>query len=289
MRFASQPADKPFDRAEAEQWLPVDQYIGGVEHAILHLLYARFWTRALNRIGRIGMSEPFQRPVHPGHGHARDLSRGRRQLAQPRRGPARRRRLDPHRKRRAGHARPRREDVQVEAQHDRPGADHRPLRRRRGALVHAFRQPAGARSRMVGRRQSKALRASCSASGGWRRRTPRPKARTRRSSASSTARSRRSTEALDGLQFNKAVAQLYELDQRDREGEAFGNAFARPFATLVQLAAPCRSASRGGSMGRARRNGDGRRRCLAGVRSRACSSRTRSRWRSRSTASCAIR
>jgi len=59
MRFASQPADKPFDRAEAEQWLPVDQYIGGVEHAILHLLYARFWTRALNRIGRLGMSEPF--------------------------------------------------------------------------------------------------------------------------------------------------------------------------------------------------------------------------------------
>ena len=60
MRFASQPADKPFDRDAAEQWLPVDQYIGGVEHAILHLLYARFWTRALNRIGRIGMSEPFR-------------------------------------------------------------------------------------------------------------------------------------------------------------------------------------------------------------------------------------
>jgi leucyl-tRNA synthetase len=59
IRFASQPADKPFDRAEAEKWLPVAQYIGGVEHAILHLLYARFWTRALQRIGRIGISEPF--------------------------------------------------------------------------------------------------------------------------------------------------------------------------------------------------------------------------------------
>ncbi len=60
IRFASQPADKPFDRSEAEKWLPVAQYIGGVEHAILHLLYARFWTRALERLGRIGISEPFK-------------------------------------------------------------------------------------------------------------------------------------------------------------------------------------------------------------------------------------
>ena len=60
IRFASQPDDQPFDRAEAEQWLPVAQYIGGVEHAILHLLYARFWTRALQHIGRIGFAEPFK-------------------------------------------------------------------------------------------------------------------------------------------------------------------------------------------------------------------------------------
>jgi len=60
IRFASQPPDRPFDRAEAEKWLPVDQYIGGVEHAILHLLYARFWTRALQRLGQIGIAEPFK-------------------------------------------------------------------------------------------------------------------------------------------------------------------------------------------------------------------------------------
>ena len=60
IRFASQPADQPFDRAAAERWLPVDQYIGGVEHAILHLLYARFWTRALQRIGMIDLAEPFK-------------------------------------------------------------------------------------------------------------------------------------------------------------------------------------------------------------------------------------
>jgi leucyl-tRNA synthetase len=60
IRFASQPKDKPFDRAEAEAWLPVGQYIGGVEHAILHLLYSRFWIRALQRLGKLSIAEPFK-------------------------------------------------------------------------------------------------------------------------------------------------------------------------------------------------------------------------------------
>src|SRR3569623_521989 len=59
IRFASQPKDKAFDRAVAEQWLPVGQYIGGVEHAILHLLYARFWTRALRHMDMLDVAEPF--------------------------------------------------------------------------------------------------------------------------------------------------------------------------------------------------------------------------------------
>ena len=59
IRFASQPKDRPFDRAVAESWLPVGQYIGGVEHAILHLLYARFWTRALKHMGQLDIAEPF--------------------------------------------------------------------------------------------------------------------------------------------------------------------------------------------------------------------------------------
>ena len=59
LRFASQPPDKAFDAAEVAAWMPVDQYIGGIEHAILHLLYARFWTRALAHVGLIDVKEPF--------------------------------------------------------------------------------------------------------------------------------------------------------------------------------------------------------------------------------------
>lgn len=59
MRYASDTADRPLDRASVDHWLPVDQYIGGIEHAILHLLYSRFFTRALKACGRVDVSEPF--------------------------------------------------------------------------------------------------------------------------------------------------------------------------------------------------------------------------------------
>jgi leucyl-tRNA synthetase len=51
--------DAPIDRAKASHWLPVDQYIGGVEHAILHLLYSRFFTKVLRDLGYIDIDEPF--------------------------------------------------------------------------------------------------------------------------------------------------------------------------------------------------------------------------------------
>jgi leucyl-tRNA synthetase len=49
----------PTDRKVVDAWLPVDQYIGGVEHAILHLLYSRFFTRAMKKTGHVGIDEPF--------------------------------------------------------------------------------------------------------------------------------------------------------------------------------------------------------------------------------------
>ncbi|MEO1488236.1 MAG: leucine--tRNA ligase, partial [Pseudomonadota bacterium] len=59
LRFASQPTDAAFDPEEIAKWMPVQHYIGGIEHAILHLLYARFWTRALSSIGKFVVKEPF--------------------------------------------------------------------------------------------------------------------------------------------------------------------------------------------------------------------------------------
>jgi leucyl-tRNA synthetase len=58
-RFANPHADDPIDKAAADYWLPVDQYIGGIEHAVLHLLYARFVTKALADEAMVSVREPF--------------------------------------------------------------------------------------------------------------------------------------------------------------------------------------------------------------------------------------
>jgi leucyl-tRNA synthetase len=56
----------PFDRAEVNRWLPADQYVGGVEHAILHLLYSRFLTKVLSDLGMVDFDEPFAALLNQG-------------------------------------------------------------------------------------------------------------------------------------------------------------------------------------------------------------------------------
>ena len=58
-RFCSPKANQPVSKKAVDYWLPVDQYIGGVEHAILHLLYSRFFTRAMKETGHMSLDEPF--------------------------------------------------------------------------------------------------------------------------------------------------------------------------------------------------------------------------------------
>jgi leucyl-tRNA synthetase len=66
-RYCSPRAEtQPFDPAAVERWMPVDQYIGGVEHAILHLLYCRFLTKVLFDIGMVGFTEPMLRLMNQG-------------------------------------------------------------------------------------------------------------------------------------------------------------------------------------------------------------------------------
>jgi leucyl-tRNA synthetase len=66
-RYIDAKNDKaPFDSAKAKYWFPIDQYIGGVEHAILHLIYSRFWTKVMRDLGMITNGEPVERQFSQG-------------------------------------------------------------------------------------------------------------------------------------------------------------------------------------------------------------------------------
>ena len=66
-RYCSPDCDTAmFDRQDVDYWMPVDQYIGGVEHAILHLLYSRYFTRALHDLEMVNYKEPFTRLLTQG-------------------------------------------------------------------------------------------------------------------------------------------------------------------------------------------------------------------------------
>ncbi len=93
LRFLS-PNDpnQAFDKAEVEKWLPVDQYVGGVEHAILHLLYARFITKVLFDLGYVSFTEPFSALLNQGM----VLSEGKKMSKRSRKGTTFTREVDTH-------------------------------------------------------------------------------------------------------------------------------------------------------------------------------------------------
>ncbi len=135
-------ATAPTERRAVDEWLPVDQYIGGIEHAILHLLYSRFFTRAMKATGHAGIDEPFAglftqgMVVHETYRTADGAWAAPAEVKIETVGETRHGVAD--RDRRAGRDRRHREDVEVEAQHRRSRRHHRFVRCRYGAVVRAL-------------------------------------------------------------------------------------------------------------------------------------------------------
>ena len=66
MRYCDPKNDEAMVAEGADYWMPMDQYIGGIEHAILHLLYARFWTKVMRDLGLVKIDEPFSKLLTQG-------------------------------------------------------------------------------------------------------------------------------------------------------------------------------------------------------------------------------
>ncbi len=170
-RFCSPHASEPTDSNAVGYWLPVDQYIGGVEHAILHLLYARFFTRAMHRTGHVPLDEPFKGLFTQGMVTHETYKDAHGKWVFPQEVMHSRWQGGARQDRRADHHRRDRIDVEIEEERGRPRRHHRPLRRRHRALVHAVGHAARARHRVDGgrRRGGAPIRAAPVAPGAGRR------------------------------------------------------------------------------------------------------------------------
>ena len=206
--------------------MPVDQYIGGVEHAILHLLYSRFFTRAMKVTGHVGLDEPFAGMFTQGmvvHETYQKADGGWATPAEVKiETGAQRPPRHADRDRRRSEDRFNRKDVEVEAQHRRPRRHHRRVRRGRRALVHAVGFAARPRRDLDrgGRAGRLALRAAAVAAGARGVRNRRLRRGNGGDSDAEAALALRKaahgalakvSEDMPRLRFNRCVAHVYEL------------------------------------------------------------------------------
>ena len=163
LRFACTDDDKAMVDERADYWMAVDQYIGGIEHAILHLLYSRFWMRVMRDMGMIKVKEPFARLLTQGmvlnNIYSRRTGEGAVEYFHPDdvdvqlRCAWRAGQRDAAQRRPAGRVGRHAHDVEVEGQRRRPDRPGRALRRGQHPRVHDVQGAAGGHARMVRRRR----------------------------------------------------------------------------------------------------------------------------------------
>ena len=308
MRYACPGATTMVD-ARNEYWNPMDQYIGGIEHAILHLLYARFWTKVMRDFGLVSFDEPFTRLMTQGmllnHNYFRRSDKGGidyfppaevdvqfdaegricwRQAAQRRRG---------------GRVRRRQQDVEKREERRRPAGSHRDLwRGHRAHVRHVRRAARGIRA--VGRFRRRGcpslhqapvgVRAKPRARACRRRRSP-STGRARRNrcapfAANSISCSSRRTTTIAALQYNTVVSagmkMLNALESAPADGTARQHrARARRSVAAAARAQSGRAACHACAVAGPRLRGEARRhrrcRLAAGRRGRARAGRDRAR------------